>query len=78
MGSGNRDYGSSGLFAVDERHPGGESAPVLMTAKDAPGFHTTVRRDPNLKRGHPNLFNKLARYLRENNATAPPEDMNDA
>ena len=28
---------------------------IHMTTKDAPGFHTTVRQDPKLKRGHPNL-----------------------
>jgi len=35
-------------------------------------FVTTVRRDPKGKRGHPNLFAKLARCLKEAGAPYPP------
>ena len=55
-----------------------ETGSIHMTAKDAPGFHTTVRQDSKLKRGHPNLFKKLARCLREKGAAAPQEATTDA
>ena len=51
---------------------------IHMTTKDAPGFHTTVRQDPKLKRGHPNLFKKLAKCLRDSGAPAPQEIAPDA
>ncbi|MDD9991124.1 MAG: hypothetical protein OXP75_04955 [Rhodospirillales bacterium] len=44
---------------------------IHMTAKGVHGFHTTERRDPELKRGHPNLFDKLAKCLRDSGAPAP-------
>ena len=34
---------------------------------------TTVKVDRKSKRGHPNLFKKLAKCLREAGAPAPPE-----
>ena len=46
---------------------------VHVTAPGIPGFHTTVRQDPKLKRGHPNLFDKLAKCLRDEGAPAPRE-----
>lgn len=50
---------------------------IHLTAKNVHGFHTTVSGDPASKRGHPNLFNKLARVLK--NAGAPyPEDVKDS
>ena len=53
---------------------------IHMTAKDFrhAGFHTTVRPDPKLKRGHPNLFMKLSRCLRDSGAPAPQEIAPDA
>ena len=51
---------------------------IRMTASGVPGFHTTVRRDPRLKRGHPNLFDKLAKCPRDNGAPAPQEAPSDA
>ncbi len=51
---------------------------IHMTTKDAPGFHTTVRQDPKLKRGHPNMFKKLAKCLRDNGAPAPLTAKSDA
>ncbi len=42
--------------------------------KDSKGFITTVNADPKSKRGHPNLFKKLAKFLRENNVPAPDTD----
>lgn len=44
---------------------------IHVTAKDVPGFHTTVARDPESKRGHPNLFDKLARVLKGAGAPYP-------
>lgn len=36
---------------------------IHLTAKGVEGFHTTIARNPASKRGHPNLFNKLAKVL---------------
>ena len=36
---------------------------IHIASNDAPDFHTTVRADAKLKRGHPNLFRKLAKVL---------------
>lgn len=44
---------------------------IHITAKDVPGFHTTVARNPTSKRGHPNLFWKLAKVLAEAGAPGP-------
>ncbi|MCH4560883.1 hypothetical protein [Mesorhizobium jarvisii] len=38
------------------------------------GFRSTVNADPESVRYHPNLFRKLARYLREAGVPAPNED----
>lgn len=51
---------------------------IHIASNDVPDFHTTVRADAKLKRGHPNLFRKLARILREGDAPAPPEEVDDA
>jgi hypothetical protein len=48
-----------------------EQGHIHLTAKDVPGFHTTVSSDPDSKRGHPNLFEKLAKVLRDNGAPHP-------
>jgi hypothetical protein len=45
---------------------------IHLTGKDVPGFHTTVSADEGSKRGHPNLFAKLAKVLRDNGAPHPP------
>ena len=45
----------------------------IKIQSDDAGFITTVRADPSLKRGHPNLFRKLAKILRDNGAPAPSE-----
>jgi hypothetical protein len=37
------------------------------------GFRSTVNADPSSKRYHPNLFKKLARYLRDAGMPAPTE-----
>ncbi|MCY3627940.1 MAG: hypothetical protein F4223_00795 [Rhodobacteraceae bacterium] len=42
--------------------------------KGAKGFITTVNADPKSKRGHPNLFKKLAKFLREHDVPAPDID----
>ncbi|EYD74497.1 hypothetical protein Rumeso_03793 [Rubellimicrobium mesophilum DSM 19309] len=48
-----------------------EQDQIHLTARDVPGFHTTVGRNPASKRGHPNLFGKLARALRDAGAPHP-------
>jgi len=48
-----------------------EQGHIHLTAKNVPGFHTTVSADPDSKRGHPNLFAKLAKVLRDNRAPHP-------
>jgi hypothetical protein len=44
---------------------------IHLTAKNVDGFHTTVSNDPNSKRGHPNLFRKLAKVLKDTGAPHP-------
>ena len=51
-----------------------ERGDIHITAKGVDGFHTTVKADPVSKRGHPNLFGKLARCLRDAGAPHPPID----
>lgn len=51
---------------------------IHMTAKDVQGFHTTVAPNPESKRGHPNLFNKLAKCLRDAGAPHPHIEEADA
>jgi hypothetical protein len=43
---------------------------IHLTAKNVPGFHTTVSANPTSRRGHPNLFGKLAKCLRDSGAPA--------
>jgi hypothetical protein len=49
---------------------------IHLTAKNVKGFHSTVNNDPNSKRGHQNLFVKLAKVLKEAGAPHPsvPEE----
>lgn len=47
---------------------------IHVTAKDVKGFHTTVNANPSSKRGHPNLYRKLAVCLREAGVPAPAFD----
>jgi hypothetical protein len=44
---------------------------IHMTVRNSGWFHTTVDRDPTSKRGHPNLFAKLSRALKEAGAPHP-------
>ena len=44
---------------------------IHLTAKDVKGFHTTVSQDAGSRRGHPNLFMKLAKVLRDAGAPHP-------
>ena len=48
-----------------------EQAQIHLTAKNVEGFHTTVSNDPESKRGHPNLFGKLAKVLKDAGAPHP-------
>ena len=51
---------------------------IHITAKNVKGFHTTVNADSASKRGHPNLFRKLAKCLKEAGAPAPDIEASDA
>ena len=42
-----------------------------IAAKGGHSFITTVNWNPASRRGHPNLFRKLAQYLRDHDAPAP-------
>lgn len=44
---------------------------IHLTLPNSGWFHTTVNDDPASKRGHPNLYAKLARALREAGVPAP-------
>jgi hypothetical protein len=44
---------------------------IHLTAKNVSGFHTTITDDRSSKRGHPNLFMKLAKVLRDAGAPHP-------
>ncbi len=62
---GNTAYLNVGIwYDADQRH-------IHMTLPHSRWFHTTVTDDPKSKRGHPNLFGKLARALKEAGAPYP-------
>ena len=44
---------------------------IHLTLPHSGWFHTTVNNDPESKRGHQNLYAKLARALREAGAPHP-------
>jgi hypothetical protein len=46
---------------------------IHMTLPHSGWFHTTVTDDAKSKRGHPNLFAKLSRALREAGVPRPTE-----
>ena len=46
---------------------------IHIASNDVSDFHTTVRADAKSKHGHPNLFGKLTKLLRDNGAPAPQE-----
>lgn len=46
---------------------------IHMTLPHSGWFHTTVTDDAKSKRGHPNLFAKLSRALREAGVPGPTE-----
>lgn len=48
-----------------------ETGHIHMTLPNSKWFHTTVNNDVASKRGHPNLFAKLARALKEAGAPGP-------
>ena len=64
---GNSVYLDVGIWYDAERRN------IHMTAKGVHGFHTTVRSNADSKRGHPNLFWKLAACLRRAGAPAPQD-----
>lgn len=50
-----------------------ETGRIHLTVPDSGWFHTTVDDDPAGRRGHPNLFKKLARLLEEADRKPRPE-----
>ncbi len=44
---------------------------IHLTLPNSGWFHSTVTGDPKSKRGHPNLFGKLARALKEAGVPGP-------
>lgn len=48
-----------------------EQLTINMATKDGSGFITTINREPANPCGHPNLFNKLAKCLRDADKPAP-------
>ena len=48
-----------------------ETGHIHLTLPRSGWFHTTVVSDPESKRGHPNLYAKLARALHEAGVSAP-------
>jgi len=44
---------------------------IHMTLPHSAWFHTTVTNDAGSKRGHPNLFGKLARALKQAGVPGP-------
>lgn len=47
---------------------------IHMTLPHSGWFHTTVVKDESSKRGHPNLYNKLARALKIAGVPGPAVD----
>ncbi|WP_132307009.1 hypothetical protein [Komagataeibacter saccharivorans] len=54
-----------------------EQDSIHLTLPRSGWFHTTVRRDAKSKRGHPNLFEKLARAMEIAGVPAPMIDKDD-
>tara|TARA_B100001939_G_C16423234_1_gene397428 strand:- start:48 stop:284 length:237 start_codon:yes stop_codon:yes gene_type:complete len=54
-----------------------EQGSIHLAAKGVEGFHTTVNANDESKRGHPNLFMKLARCLRDAGAPYPKDKLYD-
>jgi hypothetical protein len=48
-----------------------ETGHIHLTLPHSGWFHTTVTNDPDSKRGHPNLYAKLAKALREAGVPGP-------
>jgi hypothetical protein len=44
---------------------------IHLTLPKSDWFHTTVNNNPDSKRGHPNLFEKLAKALKEAGVPSP-------
>ncbi len=51
---------------------------IHIASNDVPDLHTTVHADERRKRGHPNVFKKLAKVLRDGGAPAPQEAPSDS
>jgi hypothetical protein len=48
-----------------------DSGHIHLTLPGTDWFHTTVAPNPDSRRGHPNLYGKLARALKEAGVPAP-------
>ena len=54
-----------------------ETGHIHLTLPHSGWFHTTVSPEASSKRGHPNLYDKLARALRDAGVPAPdPSEAN--
>lgn len=49
-----------------------ETGHIHLTLPHSGWFHTTVSENEKSKRGHPNLYAKLARALKEAGVPSPP------
>lgn len=47
---------------------------IHLTIKDDPSGHVAINREPDRPNGHPTLFRRLAKALREAGAPAPEAD----
>jgi len=64
---GNTAYLSIGAWLDDD------TGHIHLTLPHSKWFHTTVTADSNSVRGHPNLYRKLARALKEAGVPAPAD-----
>jgi hypothetical protein len=46
---------------------------IHLSAPGVPGFHVAINSDPRKPNGHPTLFKRLAKCLRDNGAPAPSD-----
>jgi hypothetical protein len=69
---GNTAYLNVGIWYTEK------TGHIHLTLPHSGWFHTTVAREPSSKRGHPNLYAKLARCLKEAGAPYPDYTETDA
>ncbi len=64
---GNTVYLDVGIWYDDKQ----DAIHLVVKDPDKTDLHTTINRDPQSKRGHPNLFEKLTDCLNRAGAPAP-------